>query len=207
MLKRSVAIALATVASIGIAACMSTETSAKPVQIQHVQSSPKVMKLRQVNRTIIKPKYQINAAALKANRTRINANLVGKLNPKFPPFNPGKLTPLHPIHPNGNNNNNNNTNTNTNTNVNNNTNVNTNTNVNANFNGNSSVSVADSASVVGAAAVGTAVVGTAAVAGGPAYYRSGGRSCLTKEYLQTGQILFRDLCTNEWAANPSVAAQ
>jgi hypothetical protein len=51
------------------------------------------------------------------------------------------------------------------------------------------------------------VVGTTAVAGGPAYYRSAGRSCLTKEYLQTGQILFRDLCTNEWAVNPPAAAQ
>jgi hypothetical protein len=81
-----------------------------------------------------------------------------------------------------------------------------NTNVNANFNGNSSVSVADSSSVAAVGAT-AAVVGTTAVAGGPAYYRSAGRSCLTKEYLQTGQVLFRDLCTNEWAANPPAAAQ
>jgi hypothetical protein len=69
--------------------------------------------------------------------------------------------------------------------------------------------VADSSSVVGAAAVaGTAaVVGTTAVAGGPVYARAASRSCLTKEYLQTGQVLFRDLCTSEWAVNPPAATQ
>src|SRR5215813_7172741 len=85
MLKRSVALVLATVAGIAIAASMSTAASAKPTQVQRVQSSPKVMHLRQVNRNFIKPKYQINAAAL--SRTRINPNLVAKPNPKFP-FNP-----------------------------------------------------------------------------------------------------------------------
>jgi hypothetical protein len=63
MSKRSAAIVLATAASIGIAASMSTDASAKPTQIQRVQSSPKVM--RQVNPNFIKPKYQINAGSLK----------------------------------------------------------------------------------------------------------------------------------------------
>jgi hypothetical protein len=206
MFKRSVAIVLATVSSIGIAASMSAAASAKPTQIQRVQNSPKVMNLRQVNPNIIKPKYSFNPKLVKTINPNvfkplkpinpglkpINPNLVGKLTPKFPPIYP-------PV--NNNNNNNNNTNTNTNTNV--------NTNVNANFNSNSSVGVADSSSVVGAAAVaGTAaVVGTTVVAGGPVYARSVSRSCLTKEYLQTGQILFRDLCTNEWAVNPPAATQ
>src|SRR5436853_7001533 len=44
MLKRSVALALATVASIGIAASMSTVASAKPSQIQKVQNTPKGFK-------------------------------------------------------------------------------------------------------------------------------------------------------------------
>jgi hypothetical protein len=213
MFKRSVAIVLATVSSIGIAASISTAASAKPTQIQRVQSSPKVMNLRQVNPKIIKPKYTLNPKLVKPINTRfvkplkpinpglikpLNPNLVGKLPPKFPP-----------LHPPGNNNNNNNNNNNTNNNTNTNTNTNVNTNVNANFNSNSSVSVADATSVAGAAAVvgGAAVVGTTAVAGGPTYYRSAGRSCLTKEYLQTGQVLFRDLCTNEWAANPPAGSQ
>jgi hypothetical protein len=201
MLKRSVAIALATVASIGIAASMSTDASAKPTQVQRVQSSPKVMNLRQVNPNFIKPKYKINAGSLKTIKA-INPKLVAK--PTLQRLNPNLINAI-----NNNNNKNTNTNTNTNTNVNNNTNVNTNTNVNANFNGNSSVSVADSSSVVGAAAVaGTAaVVGTTAVAGGPVYARAASRSCLTKEYLQTGQVLFRDLCTSEWAVNPPAATQ
>jgi len=77
-----------------------------------------------------------------------------------------------------------------------------NTNVNTNLN--SSVSVADSTSVAGAAVVG----GTAAVvASGPVYARPVARGCLTKEYLQTGQVLFRDLCTSEWAVNPPATAQ
>jgi len=197
MLKRSVAIALATVASIGIAASMSTDASAKPTQIQRVQSGPKVMNLRQVNPNIIKSKYHINAGSLKTIKA-INPKLVAK--PILRPLNPNIINAI--------NNTNKNTNTNTNTNVN--TNVNSNTNVNANFNGNSSVSVADSSSVVGAAAVGgtAAVVGTTAVAGGPVYARSVSRSsCLTKEYLQTGQVLFRDLCTSEWAVNPPAATQ
>jgi hypothetical protein len=204
MFKRSVAIVLATVSSIGIAASVSTAASAKPTQIQRVQSSPKVMTLRQVNPKIIKPKYQINAGSLKTIKA-INPKLVAKPTPKFPPFNPKLVGKLKPLHPPGNNNNNNNNNTNTNTN----TNTNVNTNVNANFNSNSSVSVADATSVAGAAVIGgtAAVVGTTAVAGGPVYARPAGRGCLTKEYLQTGQVLFRDLCTNEWAANPPAAAQ
>ena len=28
------------------------------------------------------------------------------------------------------------------------------------------------------------------------------RVCLTKEYLPTGAVMFRDVCTNEWAQNP-----
>jgi hypothetical protein len=34
------------------------------------------------------------------------------------------------------------------------------------------------------------------------------RTCLTKEYLQTGTVLFKDVCTKEWALNSnSVATQ
>ncbi len=33
------------------------------------------------------------------------------------------------------------------------------------------------------------------------------RVCLTKEYLPTGQVLFKDLCTNEWAMNPPPVEQ
>lgn len=33
------------------------------------------------------------------------------------------------------------------------------------------------------------------------------RVCLTKEYLPTGAVLFRDVCTNEWAQNPPVEEQ
>ena len=33
-------------------------------------------------------------------------------------------------------------------------------------------------------------------------------SCLTKEYLETGVVLFRDVCTKEWAVNStSVSSQ
>jgi hypothetical protein len=195
MLKRSTAIAFATIASIGVAASISTDVSAKPTQIQRVQNSPKVMNLRQVNPNLIKPKYQINPNVVKA----INPKLVAK--PTLRPLNPNIINALK--------NKNTNVNNNTNTNVNNNTNVNTNTNtnVNANFNSNSSVSVADATSVAGAVAGTAAVVGTTAVAAGPVYYRQASRSCLTKEYLQTGQVLFRDLCTSEWAVNPPAAAQ
>src|SRR5215813_11482588 len=143
MLKRSVAMTVATVTGIAIAVSMSTVASAKPTQIHRVQSSPKVTNLRQVNPNIIKPKYTLNPKLVKTINPNVlkpvkpikpfNPNLVGKLTPKFPP--------LHPPGNNNNNNNNNNTNNNTN-----NTNVNTNTNVNANFNSNSSVSVVDSAS-------------------------------------------------------------
>jgi hypothetical protein len=33
------------------------------------------------------------------------------------------------------------------------------------------------------------------------------RACLTKEYLPTGQVMFRDVCTNEWAMNPPPVEQ
>ncbi len=33
------------------------------------------------------------------------------------------------------------------------------------------------------------------------------RVCLTKEYLPTGQVLFKDNCTNEWAMNPPPVEQ
>jgi len=33
------------------------------------------------------------------------------------------------------------------------------------------------------------------------------RVCLTKEYPPTGAVLFRDVCTNEWAQNPPVEEQ
>lgn len=33
------------------------------------------------------------------------------------------------------------------------------------------------------------------------------RVCLTKEYLPTGQVLFKDVCTNEWAMNPPPVEQ
>jgi hypothetical protein len=191
MLQRSVAIALATVAGIGIAASMSTAASAKPTQFHRVQSSPsRVINLRTT--AYIKPKYSIRPSTLKG----ITPGLVTRpTTPQLRPFNPNLINAIK----------NNNINNNMNTNVNNNTNtnVNNNTNVNANFNSNSNVSVADSTSVAGAAAV----VGTAAVAAGPVYARATGRSCLTKEYLQTGQVLFRDLCTSEWAVNPPAAAQ
>src|SRR5215471_12139045 len=98
MFKRSVAIVLATVSSIGIAASVSTAASAKPTQIQRVQSSPKVMNLRQVNPNIIKPKYTLNPKLVKTINPNVlkpvkpikpfNPNLVGKLTPKFPPLHP-----------------------------------------------------------------------------------------------------------------------
>ena len=93
-----------------------------------------------------------------------------------------------------------NPNWNKNTNVNNNTNVNSNTNVNANFNGNSNASVADSASSA-AAVTGATVVGATVVSAAPVY-RQAVRGCLTKQYLPTGQALFQDVCTKEWAMNP-----
>jgi len=86
MLQRSVAIALATVASLGIAASLSADASAKPVYVQKFQSSPKVMNYKPVNQ-IIKPKYQINPSLVKAinpGSLKINPNLVGKL--KYPPI-------------------------------------------------------------------------------------------------------------------------
>lgn len=33
------------------------------------------------------------------------------------------------------------------------------------------------------------------------------KACLTKEYLPTGQVLFKDVCTNEWAMNPPPVEQ
>jgi hypothetical protein len=33
------------------------------------------------------------------------------------------------------------------------------------------------------------------------------RACLMKEYLPTGAVLFRHVCTNEWAQNPPVEEQ
>jgi hypothetical protein len=207
MLKRSAALALATIASIGLAASISTDASAKPMQVQKFQSSPQrlAMPARRVT-PIVKPKLTLNPNV--AKQIKFNPKLVAKPTPKFPPIKPGGLVaikcpgPFCPKPP-GNNNNNNNNNNNTNTNT------NTNTNVNTNINSNSSVSFSDAVSVAGAAAVGgAAVVGGTAVAAGPVYAaRPAARGCLTKEYLQTGQVLFRDLCTNEWAANPPAAAQ
>jgi hypothetical protein len=172
MLKRSAAIALATVASVGIAASLSTDASAKPANgytqvkpVQKVQSGWKV-----TNPNVIKMKYP---------------NMVKVTNPNLFPKTPPKV--LNPNVINAIKNNNNNSNTN----------INNNTNVNTNLN--SSVSVA---SVAGAA-----VVGGTAVAAGPVYARSAAGGCLTKEYLQTGQVLFRDLCTSEWAVNPPAATQ
>jgi hypothetical protein len=33
------------------------------------------------------------------------------------------------------------------------------------------------------------------------------RACLVKEYPQSGVVLFKDTCTNEWARNPEQQAQ
>src|SRR5262245_17951909 len=174
MLKRSAAIALATVASVGIAASLSTDASAKPphagarqlVQTQKAQNA----QWKVTNPNVIKMKYP---------------NVIKVTNPNLFPKTPPKV--LNPNVINAIKNNNNNTNTN----------INNNTNVNTNLN--SSVSVA---SVAGAA-----VVGGTAVAAGPVYARPAAGGCLTKEYLQTGQVLFRDLCTSEWAVNPPAATQ
>ena len=207
MLTRSAAIALATIAGIGLAASISTDASAKPMQIQRIQSSPQRLSMPQRVTPAIKPKLTLNPNV--AKQIKLNPKFAAKPTPKFPPLKPGGLVaikcpgPFCPKHP-GNHNNNNNNNNNTNTNT------NTNTNINTNFNSSSSVSIADAASVAGAAAVGgAAVVGGTAVAAGPVYAaaRPAARGCLTKEYLQTGQVLFRDLCTSEWAVNPPAAAQ
>jgi len=178
MLKRSAAIALATVASVGIAASLSTDASAKPgngypgVGPTHAQvkQAQKAQGWKVTNPNVIKMKYP---------------NVIKVTNPNLFPKTPPKV--LNPNVINAIKNNNNNTNTN----------INNNTNVNTNLN--SSVSVA---SVAGAA-----VVGGTAVAAGPVYARSAAGGCLTKEYLQTGQVLFRDLCTSEWAVNPPAATQ
>jgi len=51
------------------------------------------------------------------------------------------------------------------------------------------------------------VVGSAVTAVSYPVVRAAVRTCLTKEYLPTGQVLFKDVCTNEWAMNPPPAAE
>jgi len=51
------------------------------------------------------------------------------------------------------------------------------------------------------------VVGSAVTAVSYPVVRAAVRTCLTKEYLPTGQVLFKDVCTNEWAMNPPPVAE
>jgi hypothetical protein len=51
------------------------------------------------------------------------------------------------------------------------------------------------------------VVGSTVVAAGYPIYRTVVRRCLTKVYLPTGQVMFRDVCTKEWAMNPPPAIE
>lgn len=51
------------------------------------------------------------------------------------------------------------------------------------------------------------IVGSAVTAVSYPVVRAAVRTCLTKEYLPTGQVLFKDVCTNEWAMNPPPVAE
>ena len=57
--------------------------------------------------------------------------------------------------------------------------------------------------VVAPVAAAATVATVAAVRPAPAV--PGPVSCLTKEYTPTGAVLFRDICTSEWAMNPPAA--
>lgn len=57
--------------------------------------------------------------------------------------------------------------------------------------------------VVAPVSAAATVATIAAVQAAPAVH--GPVACLTKEYIPTGAVLFRDICTSEWAMNPPAA--